>query len=231
MSRHPRLAFFVNWLSRAAVFAASSAATIYAARAAAEPAPAAQEPTQEPSAAGAESLPRFHVGTSLFTLVSLVPSETNPHFVQLNAGYRVTQRDVLSVEAITWRYHEPLGVPYGPSKGAPEEAYPGHVTEAGVGLAYQRMIWRGFYGSLSAIPFWRRFVDEAGEGQGNGFQLFMTLRLGWHIPVWGGLFIEPSIAMTMWPVSTGAPEGFATLDSRWPSYFLFEPGLHAGFRF
>lgn len=186
----------------------------------------------DPRADAARASPgRRFVGTSLFTLVNLVPQQDHPHFAQLNLGYRLTERDVISVEALTWRYHEPLGVPYGPSKGADSEAYPGHVTEAGAGVAYQRMLWRGLYASASVIPLWRQFVDSEGERAGNGFQLFVTLRIGWHIPLWHRFFFEPSVAMTTWPVSTGAPAEFAALDSRWPSYFLFEPGMHAGVRF
>ncbi len=44
-------------------------------------------------------------------------------------------------------------------------------------------------------------------------------------------FIEPSIPFTHWPISTNAPAAFAEKDSRWPNYFLFEPGLHFGVKF
>ena len=62
--------------------------------------------------------------------------------------------------------------------------------------------------------------------------LFMTYRLGYHVQLFKNrFFIEPSVAMTHWPVKTNVPESFARLDSKWPSYFLFEPGLHFGVKF
>jgi hypothetical protein len=167
-----------------------------------------------------------YVGTSLFMAANLVIDDHPPVFFQLNAGYQVTPNDRISVEAITWRYYHPLGIPHG--RRSPDMEYPGHVREYGVGLAYQRTLWNGIYSSLSAVPLRRGFHDAQGEKIGDGFQLFMTLRLGYHLRLKNRVFVEPSIAVTAWPISTGAPEGFATQDAKWPSYFLFEPGLHAG---
>lgn len=63
----------------------------------------------------------------------------------------------------------------------------------------------------------------------NGYQLFMTYRVGYHLPLFGGrLFLEPSVAMTHWPVNTNVPDSFADKEAPWPNYFLFEPGLHIG---
>jgi hypothetical protein len=174
----------------------------------------------------------FFVGTSLFTLFNLIPYEEPPHFGQLNAGYRLTSKDALSLEAITWTYYRPLGIPYGsPSFTSPDAAYPGRVREWGVGVAYQRFLWNGLYGALHATPFLREYYDAEGEKTGNGFQLFVTLRLGYHVRVLDRVFLEPSVACTTWPLTTNVPAGFAAQDKRWPSYFLFEPGFHAGVEF
>lgn len=174
---------------------------------------------------------RTYVGTSLFVLANLVPDDYPPVFYQLNAGYRLTPHDTLSVEAITWRYHHPLGIPWGASKESPDEAYPGHVREYGVGVAYQRFLWKGIYTSLSVVPFYRQYYDAQAQQLGDGFQLFLTLRLGYHLRLMDRVFFEPAVAFTAWPVSTNAPRGFAALDEKWPRYFLFEPGLHAGVEF
>jgi YVTN family beta-propeller protein len=40
-------------------------------------------------------------------------------------------RDRLSLEAITWRYYHPLGIPWGDAREADENNYPGHVREFG----------------------------------------------------------------------------------------------------
>lgn len=173
----------------------------------------------------------WSVGTSMIMLANLVPMDEPPHFYQLNIGYQLTPQDRLSVEAMTWRYYRPLGIPYGDSFDAPEEAYPGHIREYGIGLDYQRLLWRGVYTSLTAVPFWREYYDTRNQKIGNGSQLFLTLRFGYHFQVKNRFFIEPSVAFTAWPVKTNVPEGFATMDKKWPSYFLFEPGLHFGLLF
>jgi hypothetical protein len=173
-----------------------------------------------------------YVGTSLFMLMNLAPDDHPPHFYQLNLGYQLTSKDRLSVEAVTWRYYHPLGIPWTEeSRESADKAYPGHVREFGVGLSYQRSLTKGLYSSLSAIPFWRRYYDTQDEKIGNGLQLYLTARVGYHVGLTDRLFLEPSIAFNYWPISTNVPGAFAAQDKRWPSYFLFEPGLHVGFTF
>lgn len=171
---------------------------------------------------------RYWVGTSMFMLMNLVPFDQPPRFFQLNAGYILTKRDRLSLEAMTWRYYHPLGIPWGSSYDSPDEAYPGHIREYGVGPAYQRFLWKGLYTSLSAVPFYRQYYDTDGRRIGNGFQLFLTFRIGYQLRLFDRVFVEPSIAATYWPVSTNVPAAFAARDAKWPSYFLWEPGLHVG---
>ena len=60
----------------------------------------------------------------------------------------------------------------------------------------------------------------------------MTYRLGYHVPLFKNrFFIEPSVAVTHWPINTNVPESFAALEHKWPKYFLLEPGLHFGYKF
>jgi hypothetical protein len=185
---------------------------------------------QTPVAASSTSW-QCYIGTSLFTLMNMVPDDHPPHFYQLNVGYQLTPKDRLSVEAITWRYYHPLGIPWGESRESSDKAYPGHVREFGVGLAYQRSLTKGVYSSLSVTPFFRGYYDVQNQKIDNGLQLYLTGRLGYHARVKGRLFLEPSIAFNYWPVSTNVPAAFEAQDNRWPSYFLFEPGLHVGFAF
>lgn len=171
---------------------------------------------------------RFWLGSSAMMLANLVPDDYPAYFAQVNAGYRLTPVDSVSLEAVTWRYYHPLGIPWGEDWGSAAEEYPGHVREYGVGVAYQRFLWRGAYASLSAIPLLREYRDTSGRKLATGFQLFMTARLGYQVRFLERAFVEPSVAFTAWPVTTGAPTAFAERDARWPRYFLFEPGLHVG---
>ena len=176
---------------------------------------------------------RFFVGSSLFMLANLNTSDPNrPDFVQLNLGYRITPKDVVAVEVKTWKYAWPLGIPHGKASLAPEEKYPGYVRSFGVAFAYQRFWWKGAYTAVHAMNALQQYVGNDNSKIQNGYQLFMTYRLGYHVPLLRNrFFIEPSIAMTHWPINTNVPESFARLERKWNNYFLFEPGLHFGIKF
>ena len=174
---------------------------------------------------------KFYIGSTFTMLGNLVPGPA-PKFVQLNAGYRITPKNVISIEAKTWEYSWPLGIPYGKSFDAPEERYPGHVKEFGIGIVYQRFLWKGVYASIDAGNMFVKYMDENNKHIQNGYTLFMTYRLGYHFQFFKNrFFFEPSIAMTQWPIKTNVPESFAKLEDKWPNYFLFEPGLHFGVKF
>jgi hypothetical protein len=176
---------------------------------------------------------KFFVGSSLFMLGNFIPDDPNaPDFVQLNFGYRFTPKDVFSIEAITWKYAWPLGIPFGNSYQSPEEKYPGYIREFGVAFVYQRFLWKGAYTAIHGLNALQRYVDDDNIKIQNGYKLFMTYRLGYHFELFKNrIFIEPSMAVTHWPIDTNTPESFAKLESKWPNYFLFEPGLHFGVKF
>jgi hypothetical protein len=176
---------------------------------------------------------RFFVGSTFFILGNFIPDDPNvPDFVQLNFGYRLTPNDVISIEAKTWKYAWPLGIPYGKSFEAPGERYPGYVRSFGVALVYQRFLWNGAYAAVHAMNGLQRYIDKDNRKIQNGYQLFMTYRLGYHFQFFDNrLFIEPSLAITHWPINTNVPESFAKLENKWSNYFLFEPGFHLGINF
>lgn len=169
------------------------------------------------------------LSSSLFMVANLFPNP--PRFFQLNYGRRLTDNDTLLIEAITWTYDAPLGIPWGPDFEDPQHDFPGYVRDIGVGVAYQRFWWRGLFSTVHATPFYQTYHDPDRDRIQAGFQLFVVGRLGYHFSLRGGrAFIEPSVACTSWPINTNLPDGFAALEDRWPSYFLAEPGLNIGFR-
>lgn len=176
---------------------------------------------------------RRFIGSSAFVLANLVPNQDNPpDFLQLNFGYWLTGRDVLSLEAVTWKYNAPKGIPYGPSFDNPVEEYPGYVREFGIGIAYQRLLWRGWYAAAHIQPLFQIYTETAGDKTQNSFTLFLTARTGYHIRLFSNrFFVEPSLACTYWPITTNKPSSFAAVESKWPDYFLLEPGLHFGIKF
>ena len=187
--------------------------------------------TQAQYAEGEPDYPKFFVGSTFFMLGNLLP-ENRPDFVQLNLGYRLTPKDVVSVELKTWKYAWSLGIPYGDAFEAPEWQFPGYIREYGFALAYQRFWWKGLYTGIHVMNAWQSFVGTDGVQIDRGFQLFNTYRLGYHVKLFKGrAFLEPSIAVTHRPFHTEMPAGFAALDDQWGKFFVGEPGLHFGINF
>ena len=176
---------------------------------------------------------RYFVGSTLLLLGNFIPDDPNPpKFIQLNLGYRITPKDVVSFEFKKSIYTWPLGIPWGPSFDAPGLNYPGHVRILAPTLAYQRFWWKGVYTSVHALNAFEKYVDEEDKKLGNGYTLYLTFRLGYQIKLFKNrFFFEPSIGFTHWPVRTNVPESFKQVESEWPNYFGWEPGLHFGFNF
>ncbi|RXR34819.1 hypothetical protein EQG68_02615 [Flavobacterium piscinae] len=174
---------------------------------------------------------KYFIGSSLFMLGNFDKKNT-PDFVQLNLGYRITKKDVISLEFKTWKYAWPLGIPYGDNFEAENEKFPGYIREKGVALVYQRFWWKGLYTSIHSMSAWQNFIDENDRKLDKGFQIFNTYRIGYQIKLFKNkFFIEPSIAVTHRPYHTKMPESFKQLDDKWSKFFWGEPGLHFGFNF
>lgn len=171
------------------------------------------------------------VGSTFAMLGNLLPTE-KPDFIQLNIGYRITEKDVISIEFKTWKYYRSLGIPYGKEFTAPEEKFPGHIKEKGFALVYQRFFWKGLYTGVHVMSAWQSFINEEGNKIDDGFQVFNTYRLGYHFKLFKkAFFIEPSIAITHRAYHTTMPDSFRVLDNGRSKFFFGEPGLHFGYNF
>jgi hypothetical protein len=178
------------------------------------------------------SYKKWFIGSSLFLLGNF-DKVNPPGFAQLNVGYRITGRDVISLELITWKHAWPLGINpfFNDAYGAPEEKYPGYIREYGVALAYQRFFWKGLYAAVHVMPMSQTFRNENGDKVGNAFQLFNTYRVGYHIKLFKDrLFVQPSVGSAHRPIQTKMPDGFQQKHEKWSKYTL-EPGLHFGYNF
>ncbi len=165
------------------------------------------------------------IGSSLFLLGNFAEGDP-PYYGQLNVGYHLTEKDVLSVEAITWMYYGPLG-----SYESSDEKYPGKVRAYGIGVAYQRFLWKNLYSSVHATPFLQQFFDEDDNNIQHGFQLYLQAPLGYRVEFFNQRwFIEPAVAFKYWPINTNFPVSFKEIEQGEPDY-IFEPSLHFGFRF
>lgn len=174
---------------------------------------------------------RWFVGSTLWLFGNF--SETNnPEFVQLHLGYRLTPKDVVSFEFKRSIYTWPLGIPWGPSFDAPGLNYPGHARILAPTLAYQRFWWKGVYTAVHALNAFEKYKDVNNNKIGNGYTLYLTFRLGYHIKLLKNrFFFEPSMGITYWPVRTNVPQAFKQVEQKWPNNFPFELGFHFGYNF
>lgn len=175
---------------------------------------------------------RWYIGSSLLMLGNLIPNDENPpEYVQINVGYRVTPKDVVSFEFKRSIYAWPIGIPFGPSFDAPGLNYPGHARILAPTIAYQRFWWKGVYTSIYALNAFEKYLDENKKKIGNGYTLYLNFHFGYQFRFFKNrFFFEPALGCSYWPIRTNVPESFKKLEKKWPNYFI-QPGLHFGFNF
>jgi len=175
---------------------------------------------------------KYFVGSTLFMLANLVPDNNPPEMLYLNLGYRITGKDVISVELKTWKYGWPIGIPFGKSFEAEGEGFPGYIREYGVSLNYQRFLRKGLFAQADVMPAFQSFVNDDGNKIDDGFQIFNTYSIGYHVKLFKDrVFVQPSIAITHRPYQSRMPDSFKQVDDRWPRFFYGQPGLHFGYNF
>lgn len=178
---------------------------------------------------------RWFVGTSLFVLFGNAFEDVNPpHFFQLDIGYRITGQDIVRISPKTWKYAWPNGIhPFlNDAYRKPAERFPGYIREYGITLSYQRFVWDGLYVQLDVMPTYQSFVNNAGVQIDEGFQLFNSYRVGYHVKLFNDMFFfQPSVCVTHRAYHTELPNGFKQLDDKWSKFIFPEPGLNVGFNF
>lgn len=175
---------------------------------------------------------RWFIGSSLLMLGNFIPNDQNPpEYVQLNVGYRITPKDIVSFRFKRSIYSWPLGIPFGPSFDAPGLNYPGHARILAPTLGYQRFWWKGVYTSVYALNAFEKYIDKNKKKLGNGYTLYLDFYLGYRFKFFKDrFFFEPAIGISYWPVRTNVPESFKAVEQKWPNHFI-QPGLDFGFNF
>jgi hypothetical protein len=174
---------------------------------------------------------RWFVGSTLYLLGNF-DKVNNPEYVQLNVGYRITPKDVVSLRFKRSIYAWPIGIPFGSSSfDAPGENYPGHARILAPTLGYQRFWWKGAYTSVQALNAFEKYLDKDNKKIGNGYTLYLDFYLGCQFKFFKNrFFFEPAIGCSVWPVRTNVPESFKAVEKKWPNYFI-QPGFDFGFNF
>jgi len=181
-----------------------------------------------------ETLPyyKFSVSTTYLTFANFGPEETNIHMCEFHFGYKITPKDRIEIKVASWKLFEPMAIPWGPNKMQESEAYPSRLEESGIGITYQRMLWRGLFAQIEVLPLWKTYLDENNKKIDDGFKLYTSYHLGYHIPLLKNrFFVEPQIHFNYWPIDTKGPQDFEEKEGKWNNYFLFEPNLYIGVNF
>jgi hypothetical protein len=176
---------------------------------------------------------KFSVSTPWLTFANFGPEETNTHHYEFHFGYRITPKDKIGIKVAIWSLFEPMGIPWGPYLMNESEFYPGRIRETGIGITYQRILWKGLFAAIEILPQLKTYLDEDNKKIGNGFKLYTTYHLGYHIPLFKDrLYIDPQIHCNYWPIDSKGPQGFEEKEIKWSkNYFLFEPNLYIGVNF
>jgi len=70
-------------------------------------------------------------------------------------------------------------------------------------------------------------VNDNGKKIDNGFQIFNSYRIGYHIKLFNDkFFFQPSICVSHRAYHTQLPDGFKQLDDKWSKFIFPEPGLN-----
>ena len=168
-----------------------------------------------------------------FTNWLQVGNAPNIHMYELHLGKRIDSKNIIGVKMATMKLFEPLGIQaWNPNILQESEWFSGRIQEYGVGVFYQRTLWKGLYASIEVMPMLKVFLDENNNKIENGFRLYSSYHLGYYIPLFKNrLFIKPQIHCNYWPINSKGPEGFKEQVEKHDNYFLFEPNIYIGINF
>ncbi|MCD4693645.1 MAG: hypothetical protein K8R79_12075 [Calditrichales bacterium] len=173
------------------------------------------------------------VSTTYYTFLNFGEEKTNTHHYEFHVGYNLTPKDRIGIKLATWKMFAPMGMPMQEQlKFDENNFYAGRLRENGLGVTYQRMLWKGLFATIEVLPQLKTYIDKNDKKIGNGFKLYTSYHLGYHISFFKDrVYLEPQIHCQYWPINTNVPQGFKEKDSKWNNYFLFEPNLYIGFKF
>jgi hypothetical protein len=190
-----------------------------------------QNQTKQSSEKSAER--HLSVSTTYLSFINFGEEKTNTHHYEFHVGYKLTPKDRIGIKLATWKMFAPMGMSMQEQlKFDENNFYPGRLRETGLGVTYQRTLWKGLFTTIEVLPQLKTYIDKTDKKIGNGFKLYTSYHLGYHISFFKDRFyLEPQVHCQYWPINTNTPEGFKEKDSKWNNYFLFEPNLYIGVSF
>ena len=171
----------------------------------------------------------------------LITSSWNDHtsiqMIEFHVKRNLDNKNIIGAKFATWRLFQPMGILWWDGLldkiESGSEYYPGHVRATGIGITYQRMLWKGLFATAEILPQLQTYLDLDGNKIKNGLSLYTSYHLGYHIALGKKkqFFIEPQIDCKIWTRDKNAPDGFKELDDKWRNYFLLEPQIYLGWKF
>jgi hypothetical protein len=183
---------------------------------------------------------KWRVSTT-YIMTDLILSDwnkrTSNQMIELHVKRNLDNKNIVGVKFVTWRLFQPMGITWWDGLmdklETESEFYPGYLRETGIGITYQRMLWKGLFATVEVVPQFQTYMDLDGNKLGNGFKVYNSFHLGYHLAFGKKkrFFIEPQIHCNQWMFDNNSPDGFKQLDDKWRNYFLFEPNLYIGWKF
>jgi hypothetical protein len=162
---------------------------------------------------------------------------TSTQMVELHVKRNLDNKNIVGVKFATWRLFQPMGITWWDGVvdkiESGTEYYDGFIRETGIGITYQRMLWKGLFASVEVLPLIQIYTDLDGNKIKNGFKLYNSLHLGYHVAFGKKkrFFIEPQVHINQWMFDNNSPEGFKEMDDKYGNVFLFEPNIYFGWKF
>lgn len=170
-------------------------------------------------------------------LISGYSDRTSIQMVELHVKRNLDNKNIVGVKFATWRLFQPMGITWWDGVvdkiDSGTEYYDGYLRETGIGITYQRMLWKGLFGAVEVLPQIQTYTDLDGNKIKNGFKLYNSIHLGYHVAFGKKkrFFIEPQVHCNQWMFDNNSPEGFKEFDDKYGNVFLFEPNLYIGWKF
>lgn len=157
--------------------------------------------------------------------------------IEIHVKCILDDKNIIGVKFATWRLFQPMGILWWDGLldkvDSETEFYAGHVRETGIGISYQRMLWKGLFATVEVLPQYKTYLNEDKSKIANGFKLYTSYHLGYHFSFGKNkrFFIEPQVHCQNWLLDTNTPSEFKKLDDKWKNHFLFEPNIYLGVNF
>jgi hypothetical protein len=169
-------------------------------------------------------------------IISGYSERTSVQMVELHVKRNLDNKNIIGVKFATWRLFQPMGITWWDGVvdkiESGTEYYDGFLRETGIGVTYQRMLWKGLFASIEVLPQIQTYTDLDGNKIKNGFKLYNSIHLGYHFAFFKKrFFVEPQVHVNQWMFDNNSPEGFKEFDDKYGNVFLFEPNIYLGFKF